>query len=83
MGPWAEYITAGYLLRSPQNFRTGTVTTVAVQLKDMLRTEDGTRGQYWGQFCAAAVIIAIPTSILFIIMQKNYVSGVTGGAVKG
>ncbi|MDY5441764.1 MAG: sugar ABC transporter permease [Candidatus Enteromonas sp.] len=83
MGPWAEYITAGYLLRSPQNFKTGTVTTVAVQLKDMLRTEDGTRGRYWGQFCAAAVIIAIPTSILFIIMQKNYVSGVTGGAVKG
>lgn len=83
MGPWAEYLTAGYMLRSPQNYKLGNPITVAVQLKDMLKVEDKTRGFYWGQFCAAAVIIAIPTSILFIIMQRNYVSGVTGGAVKG
>ena len=83
MGPWAEFITAGYLLRSPQNFENGNPTTVAVQLQNMLGIQDGMRGRYWGQFAAGAVIVAIPTSILFIIMQKNYVSGVTGGAVKG
>ena len=83
MGPWAEFITAGYLLRSPQNFENGNPPTVAVQLQNMLGIQDGMRGRYWGQFAAGAVIVAIPTSILFIIMQKNYVSGVTGGAVKG
>ena len=83
MGPWAEFITAGYLLRSPQNYENGNPTTVAVQLQNMLGIQDGMRGRYWGQFAAGAVIVAIPTSILFIIMQKNYVSGVTGGAVKG
>ena len=40
-------------------------------------------GRFWGSFCAAAVFIAIPVSILFVFMQKYYVSGVTGGAVKG
>ncbi len=83
MGPWAEFITAGYLLRSPQNYENGNPTTVAVQLQNMLGIQDGMRGRYWGQFAAGAVLVAIPTSILFIIMQKNYVSGVTGGAVQG
>lgn len=83
MGPWAEFITSSYILGGAQNGLTGNPTTVAVQLQDMLRVTDGTRGYYWGQFCAGAVIVAIPTSILFLIMQKNYVSGVTGGAVKG
>jgi arabinogalactan oligomer/maltooligosaccharide transport system permease protein len=83
MGPWAEFITSSYILGGAQNSATGNPTTVAVQLQDMLRETDGTRGKYWGQFCAGAVIVAIPTSILFLIMQKNYVGGVTGGAVKG
>ena len=39
--------------------------------------------RYFTQFCAGAVLIAIPITILFVIMQKYYVSGVTGGAIKG
>ena len=31
----------------------------------------------------SGVMIAIPISILFVVMQKFYVEGVTGGAVKG
>ena len=29
------------------------------------------------------VLVSIPISILFMIMQKFYVEGITGGAVKG
>ena len=84
MGPWAEFITSSYILGSPQNYNLGQPTTVAVQLQNMLSEGDGSlRAKYWGEFCAGAVIVAIPTSILFLIMQKNYVGGVTGGAVKG
>ena len=32
---------------------------------------------------AGAVLVAIPITLLFIRMQKYYVEGVTGGAVKG
>lgn len=38
---------------------------------------------YFLSFCAGAVVIAIPITILFLKMQKYYVEGVTGGAVKG
>ena len=34
-------------------------------------------------FCAAAVIVATPITLLFMWLQKYYVEGVTGGAVKG
>ena len=83
MGPWAEFMTSNYLLRSPQNGTTHTPATVAPQLQNMLNSDLQSKNNYWGQFCAGAVIVAIPTSILFLILQKNYVGGVTGGAVKG
>lgn len=84
MGPWGEFITSRYLLGSPQNYLDGSITTVANQMQQMItQIQDGLRGHYWGQFFAAAVIVALPTSILFLFMQKYYVSGVTGGAVKG
>ena len=34
-------------------------------------------------FCAGGVIVALPVTILFLCLQKYYVEGVTGGAVKG
>ena len=34
-------------------------------------------------FCAGGVVVAIPVVILFMCLQKYYVEGVTGGAVKG
>ena len=37
---------------------------------------------YFGQFCAGGVLVSIPISVLFVIMQKFYVEGITGGAVK-
>ena len=85
MAPWAEYITASYMLTGgAQNNKTGTVTTVSVMLYEMVNaTEKSLPALYWGQFCAGAVLIAVPISLLFILMQKNYVPGVTGGAVKG
>jgi arabinogalactan oligomer/maltooligosaccharide transport system permease protein len=81
MGPWAEFVTASYMM-GPINTAKDN-WTVAVMLNDMLRVTDGTRGNYWREFCAGAVIVAVPTAALFMILQKNYVSGVTGGAVKG
>ena len=39
--------------------------------------------QYFTTFCAAATLVAIPITALFIWLQKYYVEGITGGAVKG
>lgn len=38
---------------------------------------------YFSQFAAGGVLVSIPIALLFIFMQKFYVEGVTGGAVKG
>ena len=32
---------------------------------------------------SALVVVAIPIALLFLFMQRYYVEGVTGGAVKG
>ncbi len=38
---------------------------------------------YFTMFAAGCVCIAIPIVLLFTYLQKYYVSGITGGAVKG
>ena len=34
-------------------------------------------------FTAGCILVAIPISMVFMFMQRFYVEGVTGGAVKG
>ena len=44
------------------------------------------RGQYSSQYTvifAGAVLISLPLTILFILMQEKFMSGITQGAVKG
>ena len=37
----------------------------------------------WTDLMAATVLFTIPPTILFMLIQKHLVSGLTGGAVKG
>ena len=55
--------------------------TVAVGLYRMIDREN--IYEYYTRFCAGAILVAIPITLLFISIQKYYVEGVTGGAVKG
>ena len=55
--------------------------TVAIGLFKML--DKSLINSYFTEFCAGGVLVSIPISILFVIMQKFYVEGITGGAVKG
>lgn len=76
LAPWVDFIFASVIMKDNyQNY------TIAVGLYRMLEREN--IYEYYTRFCAGAVIIAIPITVLFIIMQKYYVGGVTGGAVKG
>ena len=74
--PWIDYIFASVIMGDNyENY------TVALGLFKMLEKEF--IHNYYTQFAAGAVIVSIPIAILFISTQKFYVSGVTGGAVKG
>lgn len=76
MGPWMDFIFARFLMGT--NYDT---YTVAIGLYDML---DKTRiYEYFRQFAAGSVCVAVPIIVLFMSLQKYYVEGVTGGAVKG
>ncbi|MFA7508448.1 MAG: sugar ABC transporter permease [Bacilli bacterium] len=77
MGPWGDYILSSYILGDAMQHY-----TVSVGLYKMIAQQQD-MALYWKQFAAGSVLVAVPISILFIIMQKFYVSGVTGGAVKG
>jgi raffinose/stachyose/melibiose transport system permease protein len=43
-------------------------------------------GQYtsdWGEIMAAALLIVLPVVALFLFLQRRFIEGMTGGAVKG
>ena len=75
-GPWADFILARIIMGdSIDNY------TIALGLWTMVDKQY--INSYFLNFCAGAVVIAIPITILFLKMQKYYVEGVTGGTVKG
>ena len=76
MGPWGDYVFARYI-----SFGTSAGKNVAVGLYDWLN-RDSIANNYT-MFCAGGVLVALPVTILFLFLQKYYVEGVTGGAVKG
>ena len=55
--------------------------TVAIGLQKMITLEFKT--EYFKQFLAGSVLVAVPVTILFLVMQRYYVEGVTAGGVKG
>ena len=76
MGPWGDFVFARYV-----SFGTSAGMNVAVGMWNWL-TPDMINQRYT-MFCAGGVVVAIPVAILFMCLQKYYVEGVTGGAVKG
>ncbi|HKM02387.1 MAG TPA: sugar ABC transporter permease [Bacilli bacterium] len=77
MGPWGDYIFVATITRQRTD-----AWTIARGLYNMLNGQ-GMIATYFTTFAAGAVLISIPITLLFVWMQKYYVSGVTGGAVKG
>ena len=77
LAPWMDFIFAKIIL----NAGISSQWTVAIGLYNML--ERSLINTYFTQFCAGGVLVSIPISVLFVIMQKFYVEGITGGAVKG
>lgn len=77
MAPWVDFIFSGIILSTSGNPKT---YTVAYGLYNMVHSSKGMMAQFFTQFIAGCVVIAIPITILFIVMQKFYVNGITAGA---
>ena len=71
MGAWNEFLYASIL-------------TVSEEMKTLAAGSESFVGQYitmWNWYTAHAVLFALPPVILFLILQKQFISGVTRGAV--
>lgn len=74
MGPFGDFILSKFLLREKEFY------TVAVGLQTFISDPRNLKISY---FAAGAILIALPISILFFFLQKNFVSGLTSGGDKG
>nr|WP_307864891.1 sugar ABC transporter permease [Myceligenerans salitolerans] len=74
IGTFGEFIIAKTVLQSPDRL------TLAVGLYQWASDE---RNAPWGLFSAGAVLAAVPVVVLFLLLQKYIVGGLTAGSVKG
>ncbi len=75
MGPWMDFIFAKIIVGAEAKYY-----TVSIGLWKMLEMEFV--NNWFTRFCAGAVMVAVPISVLFMITQKFYQEAM-GGAVKG
>ena len=76
MAPWGDFMLASYIIHENSAGMNVAVGVYEWLSKTMVNTN-------YTMFCAAGVIVALPVTLVFLCLQKYYVEGVTGGAVKG
>ena len=76
IAPWVDFIFVSVIMKD--NYDKYTVAKGLFTMVDKANIFE-----YYTSFCAAAVLVSIPIVLLFIKLQKYYVSGVTAGASKG
>ncbi|MDR0495219.1 MAG: sugar ABC transporter permease [Treponema sp.] len=73
MGPWMDYMLPRYLINMNEK------RTLAIGLFDLI---NGTNADF-SAFCAGAVLVAIPITILYMVFQRFLLEGLMAGANKG
>lgn len=74
MGAFSEYMLAGTILQTPNNY------TLGLGMYAMISSQFA---KNWGEFAAAAIIAAVPLTIIFGLLQRYITSGLMSGSVKG
>jgi arabinogalactan oligomer / maltooligosaccharide transport system permease protein len=73
MSAWNEFILAATLIGRESAF------TLPVVLQSYV----GEYNTSWGAFAAGAILVSVPVMALFYVAQRQLVSGLTSGGVKG
>jgi len=73
MTAWNEFILASTFMTSENSY------TLPVLLQSSVHEY----GANWGMFAAGAILTSLPVMILFYVLQKYLVGGLTAGSVKG
>jgi len=75
MGSWNSYLWPLIILRSPEKF------TLPLGMANLMGTWQGER--LWGPVMAGTFLTTLPVLILFALMQRQLIAGMTLGAVHG
>lgn len=73
MTAWNEYVVAALMLQDVKIF------TLPLGLKMF----QGNMSTQWGLYAAGALLVSVPVVLLFLILSRYLVSGLSSGAVKG
>jgi ABC-type glycerol-3-phosphate transport system permease component len=73
MGAWNNFLQPQIILQTPEKFP---LAVAIAQLKGLYSTD-------YGLLMAGTLVSITPVMCLFLLLQKDFVSGLTAGAVKG
>ena len=73
MGSWNSFLWPQIMLHSKERF------TLPIGLNQMV----GIYSQNYGMLMAGTFLAVLPVIVLFFLLQKEFVAGLTAGAVKG
>ncbi len=77
IAPWCDFIFVNTIISDREKY------TVSLGLYKMINAEKNSFNDNFTVFCAGAFVVGSIIVTLFMGMQRYYVEGVTGGAVKG
>jgi arabinogalactan oligomer / maltooligosaccharide transport system permease protein len=72
MTAWSEYLVAAQILQDRQMF------TLPLGLKSF----QSSLSTQWGLYAAASILVSVPVVVVFILLSRGLVSGLTLGSVK-
>lgn len=72
MAAWSEYIMAAQVMQDEEMF------TLPLGLKSF----QATLSTQWGLYAAASILVSLPVVVVFLLLSKYLVSGLTLGSVK-
>lgn len=72
--PWMDFVLPQLLISSPEK------KTIAIGLFAMI--SDPTRNDFT-LFAAGAVLVAVPITVLYVVLQRYLIAGLTAGGEKG
>lgn len=73
-GPLGDFVLASTILRTQEAY------TLPIGLFNLVNEA---MGASYTTFAAGAILISIPVAVLFVLLQKHFVSGLTAGGTKG
>ncbi len=73
-GPLGDFVLASTILRTQESY------TLPIGLFNLVNEA---MGASYTTFEAGAILISIPIAVVFVLLQKHFVAGLTAGGTKG